>query len=105
MFEVLNNAFNREHYRNLIGQRFETPPGYAAVQRMPPPLEYISLAKLQLNSRLFAVWSDVGKPILMAYEYKYDSVVSICLYCGKTAYHPQLSTVKNLQVPHDSLTE
>lgn len=31
MFLVVDNEFNRANYPNLIGQRVESPPGYAAV--------------------------------------------------------------------------
>lgn len=34
---VINSAFNRAHFNNLIGQTFERPPGYAQVQFVDKP--------------------------------------------------------------------
>lgn len=36
MFLVVDNAFNRENYRELIGKTFVSPPGYASVLRVNP---------------------------------------------------------------------
>lgn len=46
-FEVIDNAFNKENYPDLVGKVFSTPPSYAQVKKTSKKADFENVAEMK----------------------------------------------------------
>jgi hypothetical protein len=85
-FFVPRNEFNREHYPDMIGQIFDTPPSYVRVieissdcSRCSHPIEPQRIKALNGNVHTCVRCSKTGKVAgFMSWEHKTAPVLNLC---------------------------